>query len=169
MRLIIEMEITFDALQNCVCYSSSWNSIAPSLAGRGEERRGMQTGGVCPAAARSWMLEWTVDARGGLFCRRCGILLRFMHCSRRIRHANETMEFACWEYAPCVSNSATCLDSRHHPTCLFALLEEHIFRPHLFRLNHFLFNWSHHVLGCWKERKQINSFIKFCYIKCTIS
>ena len=101
----------------------------------------MQTGGVCPAAARSWMLEWTVDAREeasfvvvAAFC--SDLCIAREEYDMRMRQWSPPAE----NMPPCVSNSVKCLDRRHIPTCLFALLEEHIFRPHLFRLNHFLFN-----------------------------
>ena len=59
--------------------------IAPSSAGRAEADRHLSGGGS--AKYVEWMDGWI----GGLFCRRCGILVRFMHCSRRMRHVSETM------------------------------------------------------------------------------
>ena len=67
-----------------LCHSSSLNSASSACRSRGRQtfvRRRRRRKVVC------WM-----DRRiGGLFCRRCGILVRFMHCSRRMRHVNETI------------------------------------------------------------------------------
>ena len=84
-----------------LCHSSSLNSASSACRSRGRQtfvRRRRRRKVVC------WM-----DRRiGGLFCRRCGILVRFMHCSRRMRHASETMERSSRESETRVSRVANC-------------------------------------------------------------